>query len=365
MVRTPASHVGNAGSTPAGVIHHQTGLIEALFRPFFNLSFSAWRRIRRKYADAPIPRFVDLRFITAGLMLSGLQRLQNSLFRDALNEVEIRRPIFILGHWRSGTTLLHELMALDGQLLSPTTFQCFNPQRFLLSGNPRHAEAERPTGDVVVTASSPQKEEFAFLCAGAVSPYEAFLFPEALRDVDKLCDPDVFDPADAKLWEVVVMGFLRAVLHAGGKDKRLLLKSPSNSMRVPRLRQLFPDAVFINLTREPQAVCASTVRMWETMWNRYAIGHPLNRPAIEEQVSSIHERLQTKLQKSARDMPTNRFATITYEELVADPANTIAKLYKMLELGDCAKLSPRYAEYIARAEARRERLKTAHDSLMT
>jgi hypothetical protein len=311
--------------------------------------------MRRNYNDAPIPRLVDLRFHAAGLMLSGLQRLQNSLFGDALNAIEIRRPIFILGHWRSGTTLLHELMALDSQLLSPTTFQCFNPQRFLLSSSPPHAEAERPTGDVVVTVSSPQEEEFALLCAGAVSPYEAFLFPGALRDLDKLCDPDGFDPADAKAWEDAVMGFLRAVLHAGGKDKRLLLKSPSNSFRVPRLRRLFPDAVFINLTREPEAVCASTVRLWETMWNRYAIGHPLNRAAIEEQVSSIQESLQTKLQKSARDVPANRFAMITYEELVADPAGTIARLYQTLELGDCSRLSPRYAEYLANANAKARR----------
>src|SRR5262249_33511021 len=102
--------------------------------------------MRARYPNASIPRALDFRFAAAGRMLSGLQRLQDLRFRDALDEVEIRRPIFILGHWRSGTTLLHELLALDDRLLSPTTFQCFNPQRFLLTRPSRDAHARRPTG---------------------------------------------------------------------------------------------------------------------------------------------------------------------------------------------------------------------------
>ena len=331
---------------------------DSFSRPVFNLSLPAWRRMRRGYADARIPRLLDLRFHAAGRMLSGLARLQDAVFRDALKDVEIRRPIFILGHWRSGTTLLHELLALDDHFISPTTFQCFNPQRFLLTSGPRHAEAERPTGDLVVTAASPQEEEFALLCLGAVSPYEAFLFPGALRELERLCDPDEFDLADANVWEHTLKGFLRGVLHAGGRDKRLLLKSPSNSFRVPRLRKLFPDAAFINLTREHGAVFTSTVRMWETMWNRYAIGHPLSRAELEERVCSIQESLEAKVLKSASALPANRFVTISYEELIADPAATIAILYETLQLGDAARLLPRYADYLENAKARREHLKT-------
>jgi len=44
-----------------------------------------------------------------------------------------RPPVFILGHWRSGTTLLHEYLGLDPQFASPTTYQCFAPWHFLLT----------------------------------------------------------------------------------------------------------------------------------------------------------------------------------------------------------------------------------------
>ena len=329
---------------------------ESFSRSVFNLSLPAWRRLRSRYAAAAIPRLLELRFNAAGGMLSALQCLQNRLFRDALHEVSIHRAIFILGHWRSGTTLLHEMLALDDNFISPSTFQCFNPQRFLLTGGFGQAEAARPTGDVVVTSSSPQEEEFALLCLGAVSPYEAFLFPDALKDLERLCDPDNFTADDARAWEALWMGFLRAVLHAGGADKRLLLKSPSHSMRVPTLVRLFPDAVFINLSRDPKAVFASTVNMWETMWDRYALGRPLKSVELEQCVARIQDAVAAKLRSAGNQIPADRLVTISYEELAADPAGTVAGLYRRLDLGDPARLALRQTDYLAGANARRSQL---------
>jgi len=40
-------------------------------------------------------------------------------------------PVFVLGLPRSGTTLLHQLLAADPQFLAPDTFQVFHPTSFL------------------------------------------------------------------------------------------------------------------------------------------------------------------------------------------------------------------------------------------
>jgi len=42
-------------------------------------------------------------------------------------------PVFIVGHWRSGTTYLHELLSCDERFATPTTFQCFAANHFLLT----------------------------------------------------------------------------------------------------------------------------------------------------------------------------------------------------------------------------------------
>jgi omega-hydroxy-beta-dihydromenaquinone-9 sulfotransferase len=107
---------------------------------------------------------------------------------EALN---LEAPAFILGHWRSGTTLLHEILPLDKELATSTTYQCLNPHSFLLSPNGVHRGAPivRPAGDRLVSSASPQEEEFALLCRGATSPYETVIFPSALARIGPLSDP--------------------------------------------------------------------------------------------------------------------------------------------------------------------------------
>ena len=77
-------------------------------------------------------------------------------------------PIFIIGHWRSGTTLLHELMSLDERFTFPTTYECFVPNHFLISAwfdawlkclLPK----QRPMDNMALGWDRPQEDEFA-LC---------------------------------------------------------------------------------------------------------------------------------------------------------------------------------------------------------
>ena len=127
-------------------------------------------------------------------MLSAVGR-PGAVYRRTLDDLELKPPLFLVGHWRSGTTLLHELLALDESFAAPSTYACFNPHHFLLArhGAPSTKSAERPTGDMIISPFSPQEDEFALLCMGAISPYEAFVFPSALHQFEALCDPDGFE----------------------------------------------------------------------------------------------------------------------------------------------------------------------------
>ena len=156
-------------------------------RPVFNLDAAAWRGIRSRNRE-PIARGLALRFYLAGSALSALDALQKRIYRRVLDGITTRPPVFLVGYWRSGTTLLHELLALDDCFAAPSTYQCFNPHRFLLTVHraPGENRVVRPAGDMTVSPSSPQEEEFALLCMGAISPYEAFMFPGAFERFEML-----------------------------------------------------------------------------------------------------------------------------------------------------------------------------------
>lgn len=318
-------------------------------RPAFNLNLSAWRGIRGRHPE-PIDRGLELRFYLTGSALSALGMLQRRLYGRVLDQLDLRPPLFLVGHWRSGTTLLHELLALDEHFAAPSTYACFNPHHFLLARHraPSAARLARPTGDMTVSPSSPQEEEFALLCMGATSPYEAFVFPSALHQFEALCDPDLFEHAQELRWNDAITWILKATAYARGADKRLLVKSPANSFRIPRLSTLFPCAIFIRLVREPCAVFASTLRLWRSMWERYALTAPLVQEVLIERILETRLTLERRLQSALRALPADRVATVRYEDLIADPCGTIELLYQRLALGDPSPLLPKVVAYMAR-----------------
>ena len=321
---------------------------EAWSRPVFNLDLSAWRSIRRRHPE-PIDRGLELRFYLAGSLLSALGTLQARLYRRVLDQLDLRPPLFLVGYWRSGTTLLHELLALDEDFAAPSTYACFNPHQFLLTHHhaPASKRLARPTGDIALSPSSPQEEEFALLCMGPPSPYEAFMFPSALRQFEALCNPDLFEHSQQRRWNDAITWILKATAYLCGADKRLVIKSPTNSFRIARLSTLFPGATFVRIVREPCTVFASTLKLWQSMWERYALTAPLAQDVLIERILETRIALERKLQDALRTLPVERIATVRYEDLIADPCRTIDLLYQRLAFGDSSRLLPKVSAYMA------------------
>ena len=66
--------------------------------------------------------------LTTSFMVPSGMVIQKACFgRQAMQTPLVDDPVFVIGHWRSGTTLLHELLTLDDQFRAPTTFQTFCP----------------------------------------------------------------------------------------------------------------------------------------------------------------------------------------------------------------------------------------------
>jgi omega-hydroxy-beta-dihydromenaquinone-9 sulfotransferase len=275
--------------------------------------------------------------LVPGSLFSAMAGLQETVARGQLAQANYRNAVVVLGYWRSGTTLLHELLCLDTRYTFPTTHACMNPHHFLLTEASALANggssAQRPMDEMEVRSGSPQEDEFALLSLGARSPYEALLIPTILPEALKLTDPRDLTPQDEKRWREVFLSFLAGV-SARGIGRPMILKSPTHGFRVATLRELLPDVRFVLIVRDPWTSFESVVRMWRKMFEMYAIGPIPPDDEIREAVIADRPRFEAKLASGTADLPGNRFTTITYESLIANPAEVIEQLYERLELGD-------------------------------
>lgn len=305
-------------------------------RQYLNLTGGAWRQLRRNWKLAPSPLLLWQTFVP-GTLFSALARLQQATSADPLKQANFSNAVVVLGYWRSGTTLLHELLALDDRYCFPTTHACMNPHHFLLTEASALAKggasAQRPMDEMEVRPGSPQEGEFAFLSLGARSPYEALIAPQHLNAALKLSDPRDLSPGDQRRWRSVFRNFMGGVSVRGG-GRPMVLKSPTHGFRVQTLRELLPDARYVLIARDPVTNFESVVRMWRKMFEVYAIGPIPSDDEIREAVLADRPRFDEKLASGVAGLPPNRFTAITYEALAANPVDAIGQLYHRLELGD-------------------------------
>jgi hypothetical protein len=305
-------------------------------RQYLNLTAGAWRQLRRNWHLQPTPMLL-WQTLAPGSVFSAMAGLQQAVHQQQVKQANFSDAIVVLGYWRSGTTLLHELLCLDKRYTYPTTHACMNPHHFLFSEAGVLARGgsttQRPMDEMEVSAASPQEDEFALLSLGARSPYEALLMPAVLPKALKLTDPTDLSSGEEKRWREVFLGFLGGV-SVRGAGRPMILKSPTHGARVDTLRELLPDARYLVIIRDPVTNFESVVRMWRKMFETYAIGPIPPDDAIREAVLGDRPRFEAKLATNTADLPANRFAAITYESLVANPVGVIEDLYRQLDLGD-------------------------------
>lgn len=279
---------------------------------------------------------------------------QSAIFGRKIAKTEIdKAPIFILGHWRSGTTLLHELLVTDARFASPSTFQCFAPSHFLLSG-PLMVRfggfllpERRPMDNMAAGWQLPQEDEFALMNLGAPTPYLRIAFPQTQPKLLEYLNMGDVSDEDRKAWRSKFLWFLK-VLTFHNSGKQLVLKSPPHTGRISELVAMFPDAKFIHLTRDPCKLYASTQRLWKSLDSVQALHAPANDEAIGEYVQECLTTMYSRFEESRREVDPDRIVDVRYEDLVAEPMETVRSLYERLELGDFSEVEPELKERLAK-----------------
>lgn len=327
-------------------------------RPRFTLSmwtgvrFLPWIRLlaRHRFRIAPqrIPRALGI--TAASVANELLAAVQEICWGRGVRTARVEHdPIVILGHWRSGTTFLHELLARDPRLVAPSTIQCAVPSHFVLSEQFASERLgfllapHRPMDAVKLGFDRPQEDELALCNLGLPSPWWTVAFPD-----DPPPDPDYESletlPLDARRrWIDTWTRFLRTIQfeHHG----RLVLKNPLHTHRVPLIREVFPAADFVHIVRDPHDLVPSCLHFWK----RIAEDHGLQRPRaadLEDRVFASILRMQQRVAATWEAIPeAHRFET-RYERLVADPLGVLGDMYDHFGWPGRAEAEPRWRMHL-------------------
>jgi hypothetical protein len=274
--------------------------------------------------------------------------LQKALHGDALRATPIRYdPVFVLGHWRSGSTFLHELLALDERFGFPTSLECCAPHHCLITER-LHPALRLPRLRALKAAApdleQPQEDELALLAMGAPTPMWSLAYPgeehgQAYLSLRQL------SLGERERWEGILWHFVRLLTYRN-PGKRLVMKSSPHTARLALLARMFPQSRFVHIVRDPHVVFAQTVRMWRQMQAGCAL-LPAEQLDLESQVLQTLREMYTGFESARDALPSGRFHQISYEQLVCEPLQTLEGCYHATGLGDFERVAPRMERKLA------------------
>lgn len=256
-------------------------------------------------------------------------------------------PIFVLGHWRSGTTLLHELLVCDPRHTSPNIYACFAPNHFLLTERWLKwfltwlLPATRPMDNMEFHWDSPQEDEWALCNMGLPSPYLTILFPNRPPQYSKYVDLREVSDHDRRKWQNGLQWFLQCLTLRD--PRRIVLKSPLHTCRVRALLEAFPNARFVHISRNPHAIFPSMIHTWKRLYKDHGAQRP-HYEGLEQHVLATLRRMYDSFENDRVLIDPARFCEVRFEDLVRSPVDQMERIYREMGLDGFEDVRPTIIE---------------------
>jgi len=256
-------------------------------------------------------------------------------FRKAIAETKVAPPLFVIAHWRSGTTFAHNLLTSDPRWGFVSTYQCYFPM-LSLSGAARWLLSSllpktRPFDSLKMGNDMPQEESFGLVNVCTNAYYRGWYLPKFMKQFfHKGCILDDLTDAEQNEWEDAYMTMLKkATLAHGGKP--IVLKNPPNTVRIRQILKLFPGAKFVFIKRNPYHVYASMMRMMTKEIPRVQLQHD----TLEERRENILYVYRAMIERYLADralIPKGQLTEVRFEEMVEEPLDHLRRIYADLDL---------------------------------
>ncbi|HRD10411.1 MAG TPA: sulfotransferase [Mycobacterium sp.] len=266
-----------------------------------------------------------------------------------LRRTEVRKPVFVLGHARSGTTYLHRMLANDPRFSYVLLWEMFFPSliekkllRAVLRWDQRFGGRLRRRIDALderLFAKSnqvhesglfaPEEDEF-LLTMSCASGYWVVQYPQA-QHLDFYYVDDRWSVPKRRRVMQFYRECVRRQLVLNGPGKTHLSKAPIHCGRVQSLIDTFPDARFVVPVRNPYETIPSFLKLMQFAWSARKQSEADMQASFRSFVESSYHYYQHPLEVLDAN-PEVPSAILNYSDLVTDPAGTMHSVYDEIEL---------------------------------
>ena len=319
-------------------------------------SFSNWLRLLWEIRDIDrkyIPRLLLVCLST--LLTSPLRFYERVRYGRIVKRVSIHpSPIFIVGHWRTGTTHLHNLMCQDENLGYLSTFQASAPGMGLVGEKTikpplamiaRRLHPTREIDNIPLSFDAPEEEDLAIANLSPYSFLHLYTFPrQAPYFFEKFALLNDLPEGILAEWKEIYLTVLRkSTLKSGGK--RLVVKNCADSGRIEKLLDMFPDAKFIHIYRNPYNVFRSTLFLYKTVLPWFQV-QDISPDRVEAYVLRFYTLLMQKFLAAKALIPAGNLVEVRFEDLEVAPLDQLRHVYEGLGLPGYADAEPALRTYV-------------------
>ncbi len=263
------------------------------------------------------------------ILIEPFRYFEHLYFYIKQKKISVRTPIFIIGHWRSGTTFLQHALLSHSNLKGLSIYNAVFPLTFITTN-----WLKKPLNKFSSLLSLENKfqrkplvwedyEEDDLALLMMLSKHSYYWKKIFGINYD-------FNSFDYKQWRYDYMYLLKKLSHQD-PSKTLLLKSPPNTMRIKHILSVFPNAKFIYIKRDKDDVYQSMQFLWEVNQKHYSF-MSMSQKEVSKEVEETYQLFEEGYNHHKKMIPQANLQEVSFEKLIKTTQVEIQEMWNNLGL---------------------------------